>query len=281
MASGIAFDEKDMAAFEPTSKVGLLATVSPAGLPHLSLITSLEAKTPTRMIWGQFTEGLSKVHVRTDPKTAFLVMTLDRRLWRGKARYSHAVTEGEDHVRMNNKPMFRYNAYFGIHTVHYMDVVEARGPESLPLPAIVLSSLVTAAAKGLARTGSPDRILSPWAQGLIGRIGVPKFLAYVGDDGFPVIVPVLQCLAADSRRLVFSPLAYRAELLAVPAGREVAVFGMSMEMEDVLARGTYRGRKRFGPVRLGVIDLNYVYNSMPPNHGQVYPPVPLSPVTEF
>jgi hypothetical protein len=208
-------------------------------------------------------------------------MTLDRRVWRGKATYTHAVTEGEDHVRMNNKPMFRYNAYFGIHTVHYMDVVEARGPESLPLPAIVMASLATAAGKAFARTGVAERILSPWAEALFGRIGVPKFLAYVGDDGYPVIVPALQCMAADSRRLVFAPLAYGRELRSVPAGREVAVFGMSMEMEDVLARGTYRGVRWHGPARLGAIDLNYVYNSMPPNHGQVYPPVPLTPVTEF
>ena len=276
-----AFDEKDLATFEPTTKVGLLATVNPRGLPHLSLITTLQAKTPTQLVWGQFTEGLSKEHVKANPKTGWLIMTLDRRLWRGKALYTRAATEGEDHVMMNNKPMFRYNAYFGIHTVHYMDLVETGGEESLPLAGIGAALVATLAARRFAGAGETERILTPWGEGLLNRIGVPKFLGHVGDDGYPVVVPVLQCRAAGSRRLVFSPLAYRDELSRVPAGREVAVFGMSLEMEDVLVRGTYRGVRRFGPARLGVLDINYVYNSMPPNHRQIYPPVPLTPVTEF
>jgi len=63
------FEENDLKEFEPEAKVGIIATVNPEGLPHITLITSLQAKSVDRLIWGQFCEGLSKQHVKTNPKT--------------------------------------------------------------------------------------------------------------------------------------------------------------------------------------------------------------------
>jgi hypothetical protein len=275
------FDTADMGAFEAEAKVGLLATVNPEGLPHISLIASMQAKDPTRLIWGQFSEGRSKVHVRQNPHVGFLIMTLDRNLWRGKALWTHGETEGEDYEMYNQKPMFRYNAYFGIHTVHFMNLVETYGKEGLPLGRIVMASLVTKAAKDGAKSAEVGRILKPWAEGLFNRLDTLKFLGYIDDEGFPAIVPVIQCQAAGSRRLAFSPLAYGDELAAIKEGMRVAVFGMTMQMEDVLVRGTFLGYDRVRLQRLGVIELEWVYNSMPPTPGQVYPPVELKPVVNF
>ena len=127
--------QSDIKAFEPEAKIGLIATVNPDGLPHITMISSIRAKSPTQLMWGQFCEGLSKKNVTTNPKTGFLVMTPDRRLWRGKAKWTHTEEkQGEDFEMYNNTPMFRYNAYFGIHTVHYMDLIETHGQEKLPWP---------------------------------------------------------------------------------------------------------------------------------------------------
>jgi len=275
------FESADMGAFEAEAKVGLLATVNPEGLPHISLIASMQAKDPTQLIWGQFSEGRSKVHVRQNPHVGFLIMTLDRNLWRGKALWTHGETEGEDYEMYNQKPMFRYNAYFGIHTVHFMDLVETYGKEGLPLSRIVMASLATKAAKDGAKSPEVEPILKPWAKGLFNRMDTLKFIGYVDEEGFPTIVPVIQCQAAGSRRLAFSPLAYGDELAAIKQGMQVAVFGMSMQMEDVLVRGTFLGYDRVRFQRLGVIELEWVYNSMPPTPGQIYPPVELKPVVNF
>jgi hypothetical protein len=34
-------------------------------------------------------------------------------------------------------------------------------------------------------------------------------------------------------------------------------------------------------MKLGTVDIEWVYNSMPPGHGQIYPPVALKPVVNF
>jgi ABC-type amino acid transport system permease subunit len=68
------------------------------------------------------------------------------------------------------------------------------------------------------------------------QIFIVFFIAYIGLDGYPIIIPVIQCQAADSRLLTFSPLAFKEELSRIPQRTEVAVFGLTMGMEDVLAQ---------------------------------------------
>ncbi len=275
------FDPADMRAFEPTEKVALLATVTPEGLPHVSLITTLMAKSPTEMIWGQFTEGRSKKNVLQNPKTGWLIMTVDRHIWRGKARYTGNAKEGPEYEILNNKPLFRYNSYFGIHTVHFMDLVETGVRENLPLASIVPASLATSLLRRLEKRSSEERVLTPWAESLFKRLDALKFLAYVGEDGFPRIVPLLQCQAADSRRLVFSPFAYADELERVPPNEQVAIYGLTFQMESVLVRGAFSGFHRKRLLRSGSVDIEWVYNSMPPKPGRIHPPVPLEAVRDF
>ena len=275
-----AFDPGDLPFMEPTAKIGLLATISPEGLPHLTLITSMQGKTPTELVWGQFTAGQSKKHVTENPKTGFLIMTMDRKLWRGKADYRTSAKEGDDYVMYNQKPMFRYNSYFGIHTVHYMDLLETGGRESLPLHTVAPASILTAVASAYsAQTDNPA--LSTFGRSLINRVGALKFAAYVGDEGYPVIVPLLQCLAPTRGKLLFSPIAYRDELEVIPVGRDMAVFALTLAMEDVLVRGKFNGFSRRRGVRVGEIEIEWVYNSMPPKMEQIYPPVPLEPIRDF
>ena len=188
---------------------------------------------------------------------------------------------GPERVEMNEIPMFRYNTYFGINTVHYLDLMETSDALDLPMPKIILSALLTKLAKAMVKTKMEDRSLKPLAEDLFNQLGSLKFIAYVGTDGFPVLVPVIQCQAADSRRLVFYPMAFQNELLCIPKDTTVAVFGLTMKMEDVLVRGAFQGFNRIMGLRFGTIDIEWVYNAMPPAHGQIYPEVALEPIVDF
>ena len=269
------FSPADIEAMEPMMKVGLLATVNGASQPHLTLISSLQANTATQMIWGQFTEGLSKKQIQANPRAGFLIMTLDRELWRGKANFTHTAQQGPEFEMYNSTPMFRYNAYFGVHTVYYMDLVAHSGRQVLPMGQVVISALRTMAAKALAGRGSGAKVINPWTQALMNKLNNLKFLAYVGADGYPTIVPIIQAQAADAEHILFSTGAYKDELEIVPEGTTVAVFGMSLDMEDVLLRGEYQGVRRIGGIRCGKVQVNWVYNPMPPKPQQIYPPLPI------
>lgn len=272
------FTVEDMKEFEPIEKVGLIGTINEKGLPHITLITTIQAKTPGNIMWGQFIEGESKASIRKNPRAAFLIMTPKKNLWRGKAKWTNEEKSGEDYEMFNKKPMFRYNSYFGIHTVHYMDIIEVSEKENLPVKNIILSTIKTLIAKGGAKTDEKENILNLWTITFFNKLGTLKFLSYVEKDEFPTIIPLIQCQAQGSRRLVFATFPYTEELNKISKDTSVAVFGLNLNMESVLVRGIFLGCKRVRGVNLGIIDINWVYNSMPPKQGQIYPRVNLESI---
>ena len=277
----------DIEAFQPEAKIGLLATVSPQGLPHLTLITTLQARSPTELMWGQFCEGRSKEHVRTNPRTAFLVMSLEREIWRGTATWTGSTKEGDDYVRFNQLPMFRYNSYFGIHTVHYMDLESFTGKESLSVPGVVAETLSTTVAGGLTSAlrstvlERPRPVLKPWAVSLLSKPTTLKFLAHVADDGFPRIIPLVPAFPSGADALVIGPTSASSELCDVEPRSPVAILALNLEMESVLVRGPFSGLNPWKGKLIAAVELDWVYNSMPPQQGQIYPQPPLEPVRAF
>jgi hypothetical protein len=275
------FSTDDIHSLEPAMKIGILGTVTPEGLPHLTMISTLKASSPTQITFGQFMEGRSKGHLRQNPQAGWLIMTLDRNVWRGKARFDHTTQSGPDYDFYNNTPLFRYNAYFGIHTVYYLDLVEQSGKAALPMNQVVLAAVKTMLARGLRRAKAMTQVLNPWTVGFLNKLDNLKFIGYIGADGYPVVIPCIQAQAADAEHVLFGTSVYRDELERIPTGAPLALFGMSLNMEDVLVRGRYEGLHRVGGVRCGSLQVDWVYNPMPPVPGQIYPELPLEPVAEF
>ena len=275
------FSEADIQNTQPAMKVGLLATISPEGMPHVTLISSLMACGSSKLCFGQFTEGKSKQHILTHPKVGFLIMILDKNLWRGKAIYDQALKSGAEYDYYNNVPMFRYNAYFGVHTVYYLDLVSHSGKNPLPMNKIIFSAVKTIVARTLGRKRDRQVVLNSWTRAFVNKIDNLKFLSYVSEDGFPVIIPAIQTQSLDSQHVLFSTSVYNEELRAIPSGATLAVFTMALTMEDVLLRGNYMGIQRVGGIKAGVVEIDWVYNPMPPVPGQIYPPVELEAVKQF
>jgi hypothetical protein len=274
------FSPADIEAFEPIMKIGLLATITQEGLPHITLLSSLKASGDKMLTWGQFTEGMSFSNVHHNPKIGWLVMTLNKDQWRGTGNFTHTATNGPDFDAYNNVPMFRYNAYFGIHTVYYMDLVAHTSKQMLSMGAVVLAAIKTMLAKLFLRKQGPQ-VMNDWTRSLFNKLDNLKFLAYIAQDGYPAIIPVIQAQAAGSQHLIFSTGVFTDELKAIPAGVPMALFGLCLDMTDVLTRGTYEGMRWVGPHRCGVLKVDWVYNPMPPVPQQIYPPVPLTPVRDF
>lgn len=273
------FTAQDIRDLNVELKVGVLGTVTPQGLPHLTLLSSIQPCAPRMLTWGQFTEGLSKQYILENPKTGFLIMSLKKEVWRGKALYREKRKDGAEYENYNTMNMFRYNAYFGIHTVYYMDLVELHGRQSLPMGKVISAAVATMLARMLGKKDRQTEALNQWGQNLLNKVDNLKFLAYVDADGFPQVLPVVQLQALDTGHLIFAPGAYGEEIKAIPQGAQVAMLGMSFDMEDVVTRGTYRGIQRVGGVRCGVLDVEWVYNAMPPAPRQIYPAVDLKGIS--
>jgi hypothetical protein len=202
-------------------------------------------------------------------------------LWRGKATFTHSAKSGPEYNYYNNVPMFRYNAYFGVNTVYYLDLLSQTGKSPLPMNWIIFAAVQTMLARTLESKPGQKDVLNPWTRAFLDKLDNLKFLAYVGADGYPMIIPTIQAQSLDKQHVLFSTSVYTDELESIPAGVNLAVFGMALTMEDVLLRGKYLGIRRVGGFKAGVVEIDWVYNPMPPVPGQVYPPVELKAVTKF
>jgi hypothetical protein len=272
------FTESDSAAFAPSEKIGLVATLTEAGEPHLTLLSTLMASGPAELTIGEFSRGESKKNMAARPKVGFLVMSLDRRLWRGRAIWKRLAKDGPEYIVYNKQPMFRYNTYFGINTVHYLDLAGLEGPSPLPMADIVRGSLATMIKAKAAKPSGGVDVLPPFARSILDKFDSLNFLSYVDAEGFPRIIPAIQARSAGNSRIVFTPSAYREELSLIPEAARTAVFSMNLGMESFMARGRFT---RVACPGLLAVDLDYLYNSAPPCHGQVYPPLKLEAMTEF
>jgi hypothetical protein len=274
-------ESADVEAFAPDAKVGLLATVTPEGTPHITLITTLSGRLPDTLLWGQFCEGASKRHLRANPRAGFLVMTLERQVWIGRARWLDSVTQRPDLDGFNQRPMFRYNAYFGVHTAHRMALEFVRGPRPLSIPSMVVGGLSAQAVGPVVTKRGAAAALRPWAVGLLGGLQTLAFLCWIDDEGYPSLSSAVGAAPAGNARVVVSAMGQRGVLRELGPDRPVALFALNLQMESVLLRGTLGPFRGPPGLELAPLDIQQVYNTMPPKQGLVWPPQPLEPVRSF
>ncbi len=274
-------DAKTFAKLEQDSKIGLLATTDEEGYPHLTFLSSLQAKGEDQMTFGQFCQGLSKEFIRKRPEVSFLIMNADMELWRGRARFTHTATSGEDYEIYNNKPLFRYNSYLGFNTIYYMDLVGITPMEKLNLAKIGAGAILSRLAKPFA-VKSEKKALTHIGKKLFADFAGIKYLAYTGEDGWQRIIPIIQGANAGSDRIIFSTIPYGRELRPIPTGAKCAVLALNLKMQSVLIKGRFTGTKLRGLVPAGLVEIERVYNSMPPKAQYIYPSDNrIQPVIEF
>ena len=58
---------------------------------------------------------------------------------------------------------------------------------------------------------------------------------------------------------------------AIPDHAKLAVFALNLEVMSLLVKGTFLGLKKARGMTFGSIDIEQVYNTMPPVPGQIYP----------
>ena len=87
-------------------------------------------------------------------------------------------------------------------------------------------------------------------------------MCYYDANGVSQVFPVVQATSAGSDRIVLSGVPFGSELRKIPEGAKVSILCLNLKMESVLVKGRYKK---------GVLEIERVYNSMPPKMEYVYP----------
>jgi len=270
---------------QPDVMLKLVSTIDERGWPHVTLISSNRAISKGKIVWGAFTEGLSKKYVKQRPKQGIFYMTaaMPFKFLQAKVDFTHTTKEGPDLDHFNQTQLMRYFTYVRTHTAYYNDIVAATPVRNLSLFGIVKGIIKDIIGKGGAKTKFVEKRLNVIGHKLFSAPIAVRVISYIDpNDGYPTMIPTIQLQAADRNRLVFPPSVLKEDLYRIPANSKVAVFGMNFDFYNQVVKGTFTGFRKFRGIKFGVIEIEEIYNSTPPVPRVIYPKVESIPkVTDF
>ncbi len=268
--------ERDAKDFASPYKVALIATHDEQKDVHITLLSSLMNRGEDEMVVGEFVKGLSKEFFHERPEAGFLIMNLAKEFWTGSMDFYDKKTEGEEYIAFNEMTLFRFNTYFGVHTVHYAKLREISEKRKLNMAGIG-ANMVRVILSGPFLRGREKQVFNPWTRQHTAKAGTLLFLGYTGSGGYPRLLPVIQGKSVSKSRILLTLAPYKKLGEGLKDGDRASLFAANLDMEAVLLKGTYR--KLAGG--FGAVDIDRVYNSMPPIHRYIYPETPWASVTEF
>ena len=260
-------DNKTIREFETEYKLALTSTIDDEGYPHLTLINTLMAKNETELTSGEFIKGLSKEFMQERNEIGFIVVSFNKDWWTGTARWKGKENSGPEYEKYNQIPMFRYNTYLGIHTIHYYDLVDISERRRLDMAGIISNAVLNMAVKSFYKEKTGSEALNKWSYDLMRGLATLKFISFVGEDGYPRVYPIVQAQACGRGRIVIPMHPYKKELSQLKDGMKVAVMCSGMDMNSVMVKGKFKS----GKGNFSFVDIEMVYNTLPPKHGYVYP----------
>ena len=270
---------------QPDIMLKLIATIDERDWPHVTMISSNRIINKKQLVWGAFTEGLSKKYVKERSKQGIFYMTSNMpfKFLQLKADFTHTTSEGEDLEHFNKSNLMRYFTYVRVHTAYYNNVVAARPVRNLPLGGIIKGIISDMIGKSGAKTGLNEKRLNVIGYKLFTAPIAVRAIAYIDPiDGYPIIVPCIPLQATDHNRLVFPLSSLKEDLLQIPVDSRVAVFGMNFDYANQIIKGPFKGFRKFRGIKFGIIEIDEIYNSSPPVVGKIYPEIETRPkITHF
>ncbi|MDR0434745.1 MAG: hypothetical protein LBH21_06745 [Gracilibacteraceae bacterium] len=262
-------------------KLDFYGTLGPDGWPHITVLNSLLQLDETTLVWGQFCQGLSKRNHQLNHKIGFLLLSPDKRILTGRADWLESRTAGAEFDMYNSIPRYRYNSYFGYSPVHYLKLARIGESQALDTAAYARARAMSEKLKSSVYEGASPDAVSVYTRSYFADPAAFLVLAYMDGDGYPHLLPLGQAVLTGASRVVFTPEPERETLTRLGERTKVAIYAITLQkMFSVLVKGELVW-KRVGPDKLGVVEIEQVYNPMMPKPGYIYPRPCLRREVEF
>ena len=230
-------------------------------------IISLDAADASTLIFGEFLIWKTRANLEKNPRVAVIVVTENLETWTIKGRFRCFEAAGPFVEALNQKQMFRYNAYVGIRRAAVIDVEEVTNSQKMVKLALIADLLrvkfVSRLAGLLGKVHIPDRVAEKFA-----RLQAVKVIAFRGQDGYPRIVPVLSLMPSRAANMIFRSGTYASQLQELLSGSRIAASVLTMEPLAYQVKGVYVGPKLTPLGSMEQLRIDEVYSASPPLSGQ-------------
>jgi hypothetical protein len=240
-----------------------LATRSPDGVPNVvPCVTMLPAKDqPDTLFFGNFLLRKSIKNLKQDTRIGVLVITPELRGWILKCDFVEFQRTGPYVERQMSGSLLRYNAYTGVRDagiIRVKSVEQAFSISKLQVARDYMLARLAALRQGRRADGG---VMMPLAvRREFSKMVAVKVLAWVGEDGYPTVIPALSLQPAGEKVLV--GWKGQSRLPSPPPSALVATNILTFEAISYQAKGQW-----FGSGRQAAIQVQEVYAGGPPLPG--------------
>lgn len=237
-----------------------LATRNVAGVPNVVPCISLQPADdqPDTVFFGNFLLRKSIRNLKEDARVGILVITPELRGWMLKGDFIEFQRTGAYVDKVMSGSLLRYNAYTGIRDA---GIIRVRAVENtFAISKLqVMTDFLRARFAGVVKPGHMDDgvNLPRQVQNEFAKMIAVKVLAWLGEDGYPIVVPALSMQPAGAQHLICHTLS---KLPRPPAGAQVATNILTFEAISYQVKGKWDAR--------GKIRVQEVYAGGPPLPGE-------------
>ncbi len=232
-----------------------LATRSPEGEPNVVPCLSLAPAEdqPDVLLFGNFMLRKSVRNLERDPRVGILVMTQALNGWMLSGDFIEFQRTGPYVERLNGAAMLRYNAYTGIRNAGLIRVRSVDGTFALSRRRVATDfALAKLGALGRAPAGSSGVRVPLAVRREFARLAAIKVLAWVRDDGYPLVAPALSLQPKGECDLVlrWSGRAFQGAPAMPASGASVATNVLTDEAVSYQAKGRWACSGSMGTIRV-------------------------------
>jgi hypothetical protein len=192
-----------------------LATRSAAGVPNVVPVITMQPAEDgaDTLFFGNFLLRKSIRNLKEDPRVGILVITQDLQAWMLRGNFLEFQRSGPYVDRQMSGSLLRYNAYTGIRDAGLIRICAVDGAFGVPRLQVArdyalarLAAWRASLQGGQAVDGHPTdagSVVVPLpVQQEFARMVAVKVLAWLGEDGYPIVVPALSLQPAGQRSLM-------------------------------------------------------------------------------
>lgn len=240
-----------------------LATRSAQGTPNVVPVVSIQPAEdqPDVVFFGNFLLRKSIANLEQDPRVGILVITPALDGWILTGDFLEFQRTGPYVDRQMSGSLLRYNAYTGIRNAGLIRLREIRTAFRIPRMRVLTDALLAM----LVPKPSPDSVsgrarLPLPVQQVFGRMTAVKVMAWIDEDGYPLVIPSLSLRPSGPSGLAcFRP---SAAVPLPPDGVPIASNILSLDAISYQAKGRWQTRRSGG-----VMLVDEVYAGGPPLPG--------------
>jgi hypothetical protein len=220
-----------------------------------------------RLIFGNFLLRKSVDNLDADRRVGILVITMDLEGWILQGDFQGWQRAGHYVDRINNTDLLRYNAYTGIRNAGIIEVTAI--VQHFRISKLrVLADFVLARASRAPKAPDGTAVMPLTVQEQFSPMTAIRAIAFLDDEEYPVVVPVLSLQPAGESVLICAQGPLAGPLDTLNPGTAVAASLLTPEIVSFQAKGLWLGAHRLLGTRMGSMSVTAVYAGGPPIPGR-------------